>query len=50
MGGLGSCPVGPLEEARRPQHKEARSVPYGLRRKLQETTQNKAASPGSRGQ
>lgn len=37
-GGLGSLPGGPFEEARRPQHKEARSVPCGLRRELQETT------------
>lgn len=49
MGYLGSCPIGPFEEARRPQHKEARSVPCGLRRKLQETTQNKAASTRVKG-
>lgn len=42
-GGPGSCPVGSFEESGRPQHKEATSVPCGLRRKLQET-QNKAAS------
>ncbi|XP_059786982.1 ribosomal RNA-processing protein 8 isoform X3 [Balaenoptera ricei] len=45
--GLESCPVGPFEEARRPQHKEARSVPCGLRREAQETTQSKAASTKS---
>lgn len=40
--GLGSWPVGPFEESRRCQYKEATSMPCGLR-KLQET-QNKAAS------
>lgn len=49
MGGLGSCPVGPFEEAMRPWHKEARGVPHGLRRKLQDTTQNEAASTSVKG-
>ena len=47
--GLESCPVGPFEEARRPQHREARSVPCGRRREAQETTQSKAASPKVKG-
>lgn len=49
LGGPGSCPVGPFEEARRPQHKEARSVPCGLGRELQETTLNGAAPTRDKG-
>lgn len=33
-GGLGPCPVGPFEEARRPQRKEGRYMPCGLRELL----------------
>lgn len=41
-GGLGSCPTGLFEEARRAQPKEARSIPHGLRREFPEATLNKA--------